>query len=56
MAAVEVKVPKTYNQEPIMMNRRQAIKTTALASAAFATLPGAIAQESLPPANAAGQH
>ena len=27
-----------------MMTRRQAIKTTALASAAFATLPGAIAQ------------
>jgi Fe-Mn family superoxide dismutase len=27
-----------------MMNRRQAIKTTVLASAAFATLPGAIAQ------------
>jgi len=27
-----------------MMNRRQAIKTTALASAALATLPGAIAQ------------
>ena len=28
-----------------MMTRRQAIKTTALASAAFATLPGAIAQD-----------
>jgi Fe-Mn family superoxide dismutase len=27
-----------------MMTRRQAIKTTALASAAFATLPGAVAQ------------
>ena len=34
-----------------MMTRRQAIKTTALASAAFAVLPGAIAQtNSLPPA------
>jgi Fe-Mn family superoxide dismutase len=30
----------------IMMSRRQAIKTTALASAALATLPGAIAQTS----------
>ncbi len=34
-----------------MMNRRHALKTTALASAALATLPGAIAQtNSLPPA------
>ncbi|MGO9585874.1 MAG: superoxide dismutase [Limisphaerales bacterium] len=31
-----------------MMTRRQAIKTTALASAAFATLPGAIAQTNSP--------
>lgn len=31
-----------------MMTRRQAIKTTALASAAFATLPSAIAQPVLP--------
>ena len=31
-----------------MMTRRQAIKTTALASAALATLPGAIAQQQLP--------
>jgi len=31
-----------------MMTRRQAIKTTALASAAFATLPGAIAQTNAP--------
>jgi superoxide dismutase, Fe-Mn family len=31
-----------------MMTRRQAIKTTALASAALATLPGAIAQEQTP--------
>ena len=31
-----------------MMTRRQAIKTTALASAAFATLPGAVAQELSP--------
>src|SRR5450756_1185790 len=30
--------------DQIMMTRRQAIKTTALASAAFATLPGALAQ------------
>src|SRR5579863_10627128 len=38
-----------------MMTRRQAIKTTALASAALATLPGAIAQtHSSPPANADG--
>jgi superoxide dismutase, Fe-Mn family len=37
-----------------MMTRRQAIKTTALASAAFATLPGAIAQpNSAAPAAAA---
>ncbi len=36
-----------------MMTRRQAIKTTALASAALATLPGAIAQpNSAPPAAA----
>ena len=35
-----------------MINRRQAIKTTALASAAFAALPGAIAQMN-PPAPAA---
>ena len=32
-----------------MMNRRQAIKTTALAGAALATLPGAIAQTATPP-------
>jgi superoxide dismutase, Fe-Mn family len=32
-----------------MMNRRQAIKTTTLASAALATLPGAIAQMDMPP-------
>jgi superoxide dismutase, Fe-Mn family len=31
-----------------MMTRRQAIKTAALASAALATLPGAIAEDSLP--------
>src|SRR5450432_2519145 len=31
-----------------MMTRRQAIKTTALASAALATLPAAIAQEQTP--------
>ncbi|HEY4984853.1 MAG TPA: twin-arginine translocation signal domain-containing protein, partial [Verrucomicrobiae bacterium] len=31
-----------------MMTRRQAIKTTALASAALAALPGAIAQQPLP--------
>lgn len=31
-----------------MMTRRQAIKTTALASAALATLPGAIAQQAQP--------
>ena len=31
-----------------MMTRRQAIKTTALASAAFATLPSAIAQPAEP--------
>jgi Fe-Mn family superoxide dismutase len=31
-----------------MMTRRQAIKTTALASAALATLPGVIAQQPLP--------
>ncbi len=31
-----------------MMTRRQAIKTTALASAALATLPGAVAQEPMP--------
>jgi Fe-Mn family superoxide dismutase len=31
-----------------MMTRRQAIKTTALASAALATLPGAIAQDQTP--------
>src|SRR5882757_3332208 len=31
-----------------MMTRRQAIKTTALASAAFAAVPGAIAQENQP--------
>jgi Fe-Mn family superoxide dismutase len=38
----------------MMMTRRQAIKTTALASAAFATLPGAIAQtNSTAPAAAA---
>ena len=38
-----------------MMNRRQAIKTTALASAAFATLPGAMAQTNSPaPAAASG--
>ncbi len=37
----------------IMMTRRQAIKTTALASAAFAALPGAIAQTT-PAAPAAG--
>jgi len=38
-----------------MMNRRQAIKTTALASAAFATLPGAMAQtNSSAPAAAGG--
>jgi Fe-Mn family superoxide dismutase len=36
----------------MMINRRQAIKTTALASAAFAALPGAIAQMN-PPAPAA---
>ncbi len=37
-----------------MMTRRQAIKTTALASAALATLPGAIAQNNSPaPATAA---
>lgn len=35
---------RTQNQDPIMMTRRQAIQTTALASAALATLPGAIAQ------------
>jgi len=32
----------------MMITRRQAIKTTALASAALATLPGAIAQQPLP--------
>jgi superoxide dismutase, Fe-Mn family len=46
VARVEVKVAKSKNPKPnkIMMARRQAIKATALASAAFATLPGAIAQ------------
>src|ERR1019366_8789219 len=50
---VEIKVPKSTNPKPNknMMPRRQAIKTTALASAALATLPGAIAQtNSTPPA------
>jgi superoxide dismutase, Fe-Mn family len=43
---VEVKVAKSKNPKlnKIMMTRRQAIKTTVLASAALATLPGAIAQ------------
>jgi Fe-Mn family superoxide dismutase len=40
---VKVKCDQT-NQQKIMMTRRQALKTTALASAALATLPGAIAQ------------
>src|SRR5277367_3539172 len=46
MVHVEARVPRTksQNQEPIMMTRRQAIKTTALAGAALATLPGVIAQ------------
>jgi len=37
-----------------MMNRRQAIKTTALASAAIATLPGAMAQTNPTAASPAG--
>jgi Fe-Mn family superoxide dismutase len=40
---VEVKRNQT-NQQKIMMTRRQALKTTALASVALTTLPGAIAQ------------
>jgi Fe-Mn family superoxide dismutase len=40
---VKVKCDQT-KQQKIMMTRRQALKTTALASAALATLPGAIAQ------------
>jgi superoxide dismutase, Fe-Mn family len=46
VAGVKAGVAKLKpNPNPIMMTRRQAIKATALASAALATLPGAIAQQ-----------
>jgi Fe-Mn family superoxide dismutase len=44
---------KTSNHKTIMMTRRQALKTTALASAALATLPGAFAQTNSAPTAAA---
>jgi len=48
------KIKQITNGEKIMMTRRQAMKTTALASAALATLPGALAQpNSAAPAPAA---
>jgi Fe-Mn family superoxide dismutase len=50
VSKVELPEPTTENLslEKIMMTRRQALKTTALAGAALAALPGAMAQETSP--------